>query len=37
VSATVYTDWGTSRERRQILTMRLDKPKSKHLIGEVRL
>ena len=37
VTATVYTDWGTSAERRQVLTLRLDKPKSKHLIGEVKL
>lgn len=37
VTATVYTDWGTAQERRQVLTLRLDKPKSKHLIGEVKL
>ena len=37
VTATVYTDWGTADEKRQVLTMRLDKPKSKHLIGEVAL
>ena len=37
VTATVYTDWGTAQEKRQILTLRLDKPKSKHLIGEVSL
>ena len=37
VTATVYTDWGTARERRQVLTLRLEKPKSKHLIGEVKL
>lgn len=37
VTATVYTDWGTAQERRQVLTLRLEKPKSKHLIGEVSL
>ena len=37
VTATVYTDWGTAQERRKVLTLRLDKPKSKHLIGEVEL
>ena len=37
VTATVYTDWGTAQEKRQVLTLRLDKPKSKHLIGEVEL
>ena len=37
VTATVYTDWGTAQEKRQVLTLRLDKPKSKHLIGEVKL
>ena len=37
VTATVYTDWGTAQERRQVLTLRLEKPKSKHLIGEVKL
>ena len=37
VTATVYTDWGTAQEKRQVLTLRLDKPKSKHLIGEVSL
>lgn len=37
VTATVYTDWATAEERRQILTLRLDKPKEKHLIGEVEL
>jgi len=35
VSATVYTDWGTTAEKREILTLRLDKPKEKLLIGEV--
>ena len=37
VTATVYTDWGTAEEKRQILTMRLDRPKSKNFIGEVTL
>ena len=37
VTATIYTDWGTAQEKRQTLTLRLDKPKSKHLIGEVSL
>ena len=37
VTATVYTDWGTSQEKRQVLTLRLDKPKDKHLVGEVEL
>ena len=37
VTATVYTDWATGQEKHQILTMRLDKPKAKHLIGEVNL
>jgi len=37
VTATVYTDWGTAEEKRLVLTMRLDKPKSKHFIGEVTL
>ena len=35
VTATVYTDWGTAAEKLKILTLRLDKPKEKHLIGEV--
>ena len=37
VTATVYTDWGTAQEKRQVLTLRLDKPKDKQLIGEVTL
>ena len=37
VTATVYTDWGTAQEKRQMLTLRLDKPKDKHLVGEVEL
>ena len=35
VTATVYT--GTAQEKRQVLTLRLDKPKDKHLVGEVEL
>ena len=37
VTATVNTDWGTAHEKRQVLTLRLDKPKSKHLIGTVKI
>ncbi len=37
VTATVYTDWGTAQEKRQVMTMRLDKPKDKHFIGEITL
>lgn len=36
-SATVYTDWGTAAEKREVITMRLDKPHSKHLLGEVEI
>ncbi len=35
VTATVYTGWATKDEKRQILTLRLDKPKDKHLIGKI--
>ncbi len=37
VQATVYTDWATKDEKMQILTLRLDKPKSKVTIGEIKL
>ena len=37
VQATVYTDWGTAEEKMQILTLRLDKPKNKVIIGEIKL
>ena len=37
VTATVYTDWGTAAEKVRILTLRLDKPKDKHLIGEIKV
>jgi len=36
-TATVYTDWGTAAEKRAVLTLRLDKPKDKHLVGEVNV
>ena len=37
VTATVYTNWARKDERRQTLTLRLDKPKDKHMIGEVKI
>jgi tetratricopeptide (TPR) repeat protein len=37
VTATIYTDWATGDEKQQIITLRLDKPKDKFLIGEVTL
>lgn len=37
VAATVYTDWATEKEAMQVLTLRLDKPREKCLIGEVKL
>lgn len=37
LSVTIYTDWGMKTEKRQILTLRLDKPRNKCLIGEVAL
>ena len=36
-TATVYTDWATAAEQRQILTLRLDKPKSKLPIGTIEI
>lgn len=33
----VFTDWGKKTESRRILTLRLDKPKDKVLIGEIEL
>ena len=36
-SFSVVADWGTSQEKRQVLTLRLDKPKDKHLVGVVEL
>lgn len=37
VQATVYTDWATAQEKMQLLTLRLDKPKDKQLVGEVTM
>ena len=37
VTATVYTDWATPAEAFRILTLRLDKPKDKILIGEIEI
>ena len=37
VTATVYTGWGTKDERRAVFSFRLDKPKDKHPIGEVKI
>ena len=37
VTATVYTGWGTDHEKREILSFRLDKPKDKHPIGEIKI
>ena len=34
-TATVYTDWGRATEKRQILSLRLDKPKEKVTVGEI--
>ena len=36
-TATVYTDWGTAEEKMCILTLRLDKPKAKQMVGEIDL
>ncbi len=36
-TATVYTDWGTAEEKMCMLTLRLDTPKAKHMIGELDL
>ena len=36
-AATVYTDRGTAREKREILSFRLDKPRDKQQIGEVKI
>ena len=35
-TATVYTNWGRPGEKRQILSLRLDKPKEKVTVGEIR-
>lgn len=37
VTATIYTDWGTASEKREILTLRLDKPKDKVPIGDIKV
>ena len=37
VTATVYTGWGTAEEKREILSFRLDRPKDKHPVGEVKI
>lgn len=37
ITVCVYTDWGTKDEKFQLITFRLDKPKNKLLIGEVKL
>jgi hypothetical protein len=37
ITVCVYTDWGTKDEKFELITFRLDKPKEKLLIGEVKL
>ena len=37
ITATVYTNWGTDKETREIMSLRLDKPKDKHPIGEITI
>ena len=37
ITVCVYTDWGTKDEAFKLITFRLDKPKSKLLIGEIEL
>ena len=37
ITATIYTGWGTAEEKRQIMSLRLDKPKDKHPIGEIEI
>ena len=37
VTATVYTGWGTKDEKRVVFSFRLDKPKDRHPIGEVKI
>ena len=36
-TATVYTDWGTAEEKMCMLTLRLDKPRSNQMVGEIDL
>ena len=35
-TATVYTNWGRPEEKKQILSLRLDKPKEKVTVGEIK-
>ena len=35
VCVTFYTNWGLADEEQRIITIRLDKPKEKHLLGEI--
>ena len=37
ISVGVYTDWGTANEKFKLITFRLDKPKDKFLIGEIKM
>lgn len=37
VTLTIYTDWGTNAETQKVITLRLNKPKEKQVIGEVTL
>ena len=37
VTASVYTGWGTKDEKMEILSFRLDKPRDRHLVGEVKV
>ena len=37
VTATVYTGWGRENEKRNVLSFRLDKPKDKQPIGEIKI
>ena len=37
VTASVYTGWGTKDEKMETLSFRLDKPKDKHLVGDVKV
>ncbi len=35
-TATVYTNWGRPEEKRQILSLRLDRPREKVTVGEIK-
>ena len=37
VSASVYTNWARPEERHQVLTLRLDRPRDKAAVGEVKI